>query len=157
MLMNRIDRKTYALIMVVLLLGSIGLGFVLGLDRVAKGVNVAILVVMALLTGARLVDAGYPRRIGIAGVFGLAIGLPCIATLTALAVVGMRAADMVVPIGLACGVFVLLFFIWAGLRPGQRDPNDRLDEARMNGRFATAPNARVDRIVNKRAATFGRR
>src|SRR5215510_11647641 len=130
-LMNRIDRKTYALIMVVLLLGSIGLGFVPGLDRVAKGVNVAILMVMALLTGARLVDAGYPRWIGITGVFGLTLGLPAVATLTALLAAGMGAADLIVPIAAVCVLLVLVFCIWAGTRPTLRDPNERLEEARM--------------------------
>jgi len=156
-LMNRIDRKTYALIMVALFVGSIALGFVPGLDRVAKGANLGILVVMAFLTGARLVDAGYPRWIGITGVFGLAFGLPFVATLTVLVAAGMRAADMIVPIALACGVLILAFFIWAGTRPGRRDPNDRLDEADMNGHFATPASNRVDRVMNKPAATFGRR
>ena len=157
MLMNRIDRRTYALIMVALFVGSIALGFVPGFDRLAKGANLGILVVMALLTGARLVDAGYPRWMGITGVFGLTLGLPFVATLTLLVAAGMRAVDMIVPIALVCVLLVLVFCIWVGTRPRHREPDERLDEARQNGHFATNASARVDRFVNKPAPTFGRR
>src|SRR5262245_13788667 len=155
--MKYMNRATYAWVMILLIFGPIALAFVPGLDKLMRNFNVVVLVLTAMFTGARLADAGYPRWIGIVGVVTITVILPLIAFLIAYAAFHMPLAAA---LGLiAVGVFVVFlpFAIWAGTRPGKVDPNERFEQARMNGRFAatTAPKDRVNRALNRRPRTFG--
>jgi len=147
--MKYMNRKIYAWIMVLLILGPVGLSFFPGLDKLMRNLNVAVVVCMAMFTGARLADAGYRRWVGIAGVFLITVGLPIIAFLTALLAFRMRPPAVALPVGIGCMAVLLPFLIWAGTRPSNPDMNDRSDHP--------ARNDRVDRIVRKSLGTFGTR
>jgi amino acid transporter len=132
------------------------LAFVPALDKLMRNFNVIFLVFMAIFTGARLADAGYRRWVGVMAVVTILVIVPLIAFLIALAAFHMHPAVVLGPVAVGTLVLFLPFVIWAATRPGLRDPHERLEEARMNGRFApTASNGRLDRVLNRTPRTFG--
>ena len=149
--MKYMDRRTYAWIMVTLILGSMGAAFIPGFARMALPFNIAFLAVTALLTGARLAHAGYRRWLGIAGVPGIIIGLPFISAFIDAAVFRARADNIKPSVVVAATGLFFAFITWAGTRPGQQNPNDRFEQARMKGRFAatTASDDRLDRVLHR--------
>jgi hypothetical protein len=91
----------------------------------ARSFNTSVTVVIALVTGARLADAGYRFWVGTAAILALIWALPAIGVFLAILVFGVTKADVLsnAPlgvIGIVLAVFV--FVIWAGTRASVARP-----------------------------------
>jgi hypothetical protein len=128
--------------MAILILGA---PFILALVKTAAPeivrffgyVNLACLIVIALLTGGRLADAGYRRWVGTASVLAIGVGLPVVAGLGLAFVLPGGQTELILVAALAGMVVVLLIFvIWAGTRRSvaHEDPDDGLGDSRIESR-----------------------
>ena len=104
----------------------------------AGAFNTSITIVIALLTGARLVDAGYRFWVGVAAILCLIWVLPAIGIFVAFLVFGFTKADvlahaplMVIGILLVVGAFI----IWAGTRASTARPPPLADPRTLSDQF----------------------
>jgi ABC-type transport system involved in cytochrome c biogenesis permease subunit len=82
--------------------------------------GIGVVICTALLTGARLVDAGYRRWVGITGVLAIVFVFPVVVTFIAVLVFGVRTSGIMTlapAVVVALMVTLLAFIVWAGTRP----------------------------------------
>jgi hypothetical protein len=139
----RVGRRGYALAMVLLfvvlplavfLAGQI---FAAILDY-ATYINTALFIVIALVTGGRFADAGYPRWAGILAVFAIGGGIPICAALVAVLVLRLSESTLthfsLAIIGIAMAALLALV-VWAGTRKPEEEFDPQDTSRRIEPRF----------------------
>jgi hypothetical protein len=118
-----VNRRQYFWMMLALFVGLPIGGAVLfaifpSLESLSNPINTAVLLLMAMLTGGRLADAGYRRWIGYMGVFVLGLVGPIVMILVVIFGFGVQVFELLLwPLIIACVLALLAFVVWAGTRP----------------------------------------
>ena len=131
---RKLDRRTSVWLMIFLvslqIVGTVLINIYPVPNQLVSAINMAITVVTAMWTGWRLADAGYPRWLGLAGVFSIVLLLPLFGVLFGLVAFRIQPAQIMqsAPYVVLSIMFVLLIFlIWGGTRPSAPDLSDPMN------------------------------
>lgn len=137
-----INRKYFfwsiAALVLLQVVATVGANFMPFPGWLASAFNTSMTIVVALLTGVRLADAGYRFWVGVATILFLIWGLPTIGVFLAFFAFGVSKADVLsnAPL-IALGVLLVVaaFIVWAGTRASVGKPLRPVDPSALSGQF----------------------